>query len=194
MPAAEFAYNSSVSEDLDMSPFEVDLAWRPRHPLSVITGTTPVQAVDDFIEGLKGAFEDARYSHTLAKAKQSMESGIHSKKPNYKPGDNVWVSRKLWIDHYNRTRPSAKLSPRWFGPFPIIKPVGKNAVRPEFPENVKTHPVVHISLTKPAIDKPERLIQVTKARPTPLEIDDHGNQLFVVDKIIAHRKRGRGYQ
>lgn len=194
LPAAEFAYNSAVSEDLGTSPFEVDLGWRPRDPLSVITGTTPVQAVDDFIEGLKGAFEDARYAHTLAKARQSVESGIHSKKPNYKTGDMVWVSRKLWIDHYTRTRPSAKLSARWFGPFQIMKLVGNNAVRIQFPEHVKTHPVVHVSLTKPAVDKPEHLNQVTEARPRPLQIDDDGNQLFVVERILAHRKKGRGYQ
>lgn len=34
-PAAEFAYSSAVSEDLGMTPVEVDLGWRPRGPLEL---------------------------------------------------------------------------------------------------------------------------------------------------------------
>lgn len=37
MPAAEFAYNSAVSEDLAMSPFELDLGWCSKSPPDILT-------------------------------------------------------------------------------------------------------------------------------------------------------------
>ena len=39
LPAAEFSYNSSVSEDLGMSPFELDLGWIPKSLLDFLSGT-----------------------------------------------------------------------------------------------------------------------------------------------------------
>lgn len=32
LPTAEFAYNSAKSEELTVTPFEVDLGWKPRGP------------------------------------------------------------------------------------------------------------------------------------------------------------------
>lgn len=36
LPAAEFAYNSSVSEEMRMTPFEVDLGWNPKNQLDLL--------------------------------------------------------------------------------------------------------------------------------------------------------------
>ena len=38
LPAAEFAYNSAVGEDMGMSPFEIDLGWNPKSPLDLLAG------------------------------------------------------------------------------------------------------------------------------------------------------------
>ena len=48
LPAAEFAYNSAVYEDLGMSPFELDLGWNPKSALEVLNRPeTPVKEVED---------------------------------------------------------------------------------------------------------------------------------------------------
>lgn len=195
LPAAEFAYNSAISEDLGATPFEIDLGWKPRDPLQFMTGkTSRVQAASDLKAQLEGAFRDARYAHQIAKARQCAEAGKHSKAPTYKTGDKLWVSRKLWVDQYSRSRPSAKLSARWFGPFTISKIIGKNAVKLELPAHIRTHPVVHVSLTKPATDKPLHLQDEVPARPELIEMDSDGAELFKVSKILAHRKAGKGYR
>lgn len=60
LSAAEFTYNSARSEGLGVSPFEVDLGWRPRHSLDFLTGVRPkVRSVEDSQMQLKGAFEEA---------------------------------------------------------------------------------------------------------------------------------------
>ena len=35
LPAAEFRYNSAVTEDLVISTFKMDLRWRPKSPLDM---------------------------------------------------------------------------------------------------------------------------------------------------------------
>lgn len=96
LTAAEFAYNSAVSEDLGMSPYEVDLGWKPRDPLDILSGSTPrVQSVCELKETLRGAIDDAIWAHKLAKSRQSAEAALHCKPPDYQVGGWVWVSRHL---------------------------------------------------------------------------------------------------
>lgn len=38
LPATDFSYNLAVSNDLIMSPFELDLGSNPRSPLDFISG------------------------------------------------------------------------------------------------------------------------------------------------------------
>lgn len=65
LSAADFAYNSAITEDIGVSPFGADPAWRPREPLDILSGHQPlVQAVDDFQSQLRGAFEEKRCIHT----------------------------------------------------------------------------------------------------------------------------------
>lgn len=196
LPSAEFAYNSAVSEDLGMSPFEADLGWKPRDPLDFFNGKqSDIASVDDLKQLLKSSMEDALYAHKLAKAKQSAKASTHCKVPNYKVGDMVWVSRKLLQDAYTKERPSMKLSARRFGPFPILRLIGKNAVELDLPAYLKTHRVIHVSFTRPYRAKPTRLQdEVPIQAEKPMHVDQSGEALYIVEKILSHRRRGRGYQ
>ncbi len=54
LAGAEFAYNSAISDDLGMSPFEVYLGWKPKSPLDILN-TTPDsnESVEEFKTRLK---------------------------------------------------------------------------------------------------------------------------------------------
>lgn len=191
LPDAEFAYDSSVSEDLGMSPFEVDLGWQPKAPLdSLFTGSTTVESLMDFRDRLQMVFDDASYAHELAKARQTAQASLHSQIPNYKVGDKVWVSRKLFRDSYSKAQNSSKA--RRFGFFRILTLIGKNAVHFDFPSHMRIHPVIHVSHTKPHRVQPLGMSQ--PVRSTPFLVSEGERPLFRVDRILSHRKRGRGYQ
>lgn len=97
LPCAEFAYNSAVSEDIGLSPFEVGLGWRPKWRLDTLfRAPTDLESLSDFRDRLKSVMEDAKYAHRLAKARQIAEASIHYKRPTYQVGDSVWISRKLY--------------------------------------------------------------------------------------------------
>jgi hypothetical protein len=58
--SAEFAYNSAVSDDLGMSPFEVDLGWCPRSPLDLLSGSRVIiESVEEFKTALQVSIRDA---------------------------------------------------------------------------------------------------------------------------------------
>jgi len=75
LPAAEFAYNSAVSEDIGMSPFELDLGWNPKSPLDMLSSREDKNAtVEEFKSNLKSSLEDAVYAYKISKAGQTARS------------------------------------------------------------------------------------------------------------------------
>lgn len=194
LPAAEFSYNSSKSEELQATPFEIDLGWNPRGPLDMhLPVDSSVESVAQFNMRMNEALDDARFSHTLAKARHAAYSSQTLTPPCYEVGERVWISRSLFRDAVSRAQSSDKLGSKRFGPFKILELVGKNAVCLDLPSNIRLHPVVHVSHTTPHKSQPPSMSQPVPPRPDPVP-DDAGELLFEVERILAHRKRGRGYQ
>ena len=194
LPAAEFAYNSSVSESLGMSPFELDLGWNPKSPidlLATVKARAP-QSVSDLKDVLKNSLSDAHYAYKLAKAAQAAQSAPNYKKPTYEIGDQVWLKQSLFKDEYAKSQPKDKLTARRFGPFKIIKLIGKNALKLELPSHLKIHSTVHVSHTRPFV---KRLSDIDNPLPPPPEpvMKDQGAE-YQVEKILKHRKRGKKYR
>ena len=193
LPAAEFAHNSALSVDLGASPFEVDLGWQPRSLVDLLgQADVDVGYVKDFRDRMREALHDARFSHQLAKARQSAYSAQKHTPPSYKVGDSVWIQKALFKDAISRTQASDKLGARRFGPFEITELVGRNAIRLALPAHIRIHPVWNIAHNIPYRQQPSDICQPFPTLPVP--VTSAGGDSFVVDKILGHRKRGRGYQ
>lgn len=192
LPAAEFAYNSAVTEDLGMSPFEMDLGYNPRTPLDMISGSEiPVESVEDFKQRMKNSLEDAKFSYNVSKARQSAQSSKHYMAPKYRVGSKLWLNRSLFTDAYSRSQEKDKLSARKFGPFMVKELIGQNAVRLDLPAHMKIHPVIHVIHTTPYYEQPTDIALPVPPRPDPVptfEGEEH-----VVEAILKHKRRGRGY-
>lgn len=194
LDTAEFAYSSSIFQATGLTPFHMDLGWTPKTPMDLLDSTQSVnvQSVEDLQLTLREIFKDVTASY--ASVREQQRSRIQSKftEPNYKEGDLVMIRTSSFRDHFSRARPSEKLRSKWIGPFKIIKLVGKNAVRLELPTTMRIHPVVNVSHTKPYFDQPEDLSS-TIERPPPPVIGPLG-PAYEIDRVIQHRRRGRGYQ
>ena len=70
--------------------------------------------------------------------------------------------------------------------------IGKNAVRLELPNHVKIHDVVNVMHTVPHFSQPSEISAPVIQRPDPVPTAE--GKEYVVDKILRHRRRGRGYQ
>lgn len=194
LPAAEFAYNSSLSEDLGMTPFEVDLGWQPKSAVNLLQAKeSSNESINQFKERMAEAFRDARFSHEVAKARQSAYSANKTQAHPYKKGDLVWLDKVLFKDDVARVQDSNKLAAKRFGPFKILGLIGKNAVRLQLPENTRIHSVVHAEHTRPYRIQPEEIATESEPRPTPVVCEDGGVE-YVVGEILAHRLRGKKFK
>lgn len=96
LSCAGSAYNSVVSEDIGLSPFEMDLGWKPKGPIDVLFQSfAKLNSLSDFLDRLKAAMDDATYEHRLAKTSRIAEASIDFKRQNYRVGDCVSISHKL---------------------------------------------------------------------------------------------------
>lgn len=194
LTAAEFAYNSANIEHMNMSPFELDLGWKPKSPLELLsTRDCSVESVTDLRTRLRSAATDATFAHLLAQSRQKAYNSKRYTPPSYKVGDSVWLSRKYFTDALSKTQQSRKLGVKRYGPFKVLELIGKNAIRLDLPPNITVHPVVHVEHTSKVIDVPADLAQPRSNRPSPITQED-GTQLIFVDRILRHRKRSAGFQ
>ena len=77
--------------------------------------------------------------HAQELQKRAYEKGV---KPwSYTPGEKVWLNSK-----YIKTKRNRKLEAKFFGPFRVFHPVGKQAYKLELPKKWRIHNVFHVSL------------------------------------------------
>ncbi len=106
------------------------------------------------------------------------------------PGQWVWLSTRdlrLWLK-------SKKLSPRYAGPFKILRQITPVSYRLALPANYRISPTFHVSLLKPA-DGPrgERDQDEVADESTPPIIVD-GEEAYQVREILDSRRRVRVLQ
>lgn len=82
---AEFAYNSAQIQHMNISPFALDLRWRPKSPLDLIGHTdSSIGSLYDLSQILSCAGSDATFAHRLAQLRQSAYNNKKDQPPNYK--------------------------------------------------------------------------------------------------------------
>ena len=193
LPAAEFAYNSAISEDIGMSPFEMDLGYLPKSFIDSLHGTSEKNdKIADFKLHLKDSLRDAMYAHKIAKASQTARASLKYKSHSYKAGDKLWINKSLFKDAYSKSQVSDKLTSKRFGPFIVKRLIGKNAVEVDLPSHLKIHNVINVTHTMPYYDQPKDISSETRSRPDPVPADE--GEEYVVQAILSHRKKGSGFQ
>ena len=103
----------------------------------------------------------------------------------FKKGNKVWLdTRNLKMSHHKKIRPKHE------GPFEITKVIGPVTYQLDLPKSWKIHNVFHATLLR---QYNKTVVYGTNfPRPTPELIE--GEEVYEVENILRHRKRGRGYQ
>jgi hypothetical protein len=127
--------------------------------------------------------EEALAPHELAQNRM-----INRRKSTFTPfklGDKVWLdTRNLKTNHHK------KISPRREGPFKITKVIGPVTYQLELPRAWRIHNVFHATLLRQY--KETEVYGANFPRPTPELIK--GEEVYEIEHILRHRRRGRDYQ
>ena len=145
---------------------------------------TRFPAVEAKMRQLQKNREEALAAHELARTRM-----IEQKRSNFTPfrkGEKVWLDSRNLKKLYHK-----KMARKQEGPFKIVNVLGPLTYRLNLPETWKIHNVFHTSLLRRY--RENDVYRANYERP-PAELDHEGQEVYNVEAILKHRKRGRGYQ
>ena len=182
LPAAEFAHNQRPNATTKKTPFELIMGYNPS--TEWITRPIPVPQVEERLAELVRIRQVAQ--EAMIKAQNILKlrrPGNKNFRP-YEEGDQVWIEGTNLKTLY----PSAKLSPKRYGPFKVLKRLSNAVYQIDTPRHWKVHNVFHANLITPY--KETELHGPNFARPSPELVE--GEEEYEVEKILDMKPRGRG--
>jgi len=144
---------------------------------------TKFTAVEDRMVTLIKNREEALAPHELACS--HMAERRKSTFTPFKKGDKVWLDSRNLKTIYHK-----KMAPKREGPFIIAKVLSPITYQLQLPASWKIHNVFHATLLRPYR---ENKIYGKNYPEPPAELED-GEEVYKVETILNHRKRGRSYQ
>nr|GEU94608.1 putative reverse transcriptase domain-containing protein [Tanacetum cinerariifolium] len=148
LPLVKFSYNNSYHASIKAAPFEVLYGRKCRSPVcwsevgdSQLTGLKLIRETTKKIGQIKNRLLTAR-------SRQKSYADVRHKLMEFEVGDMVMLKVSPWkgIIRFGKR---GKLSPRYIGPFEIIKRIGPVAYTLELPEKLHgIHNMFHVSNLK----------------------------------------------
>ena len=148
LPLIEFSYNNSFHASIGMPPYEALYGRRCRSPLywdevgeRKMLGPEVVQRTKDIVDLIRGRL-------VAAQDRQKKYADLARKGKEYEVGDLVFLKVSPWKG-LMRFGKKGKLSPRYIGPFEILRLIGKLAYELALPPNLQqVHNVFHVSMLR----------------------------------------------
>jgi len=162
----EFAYNNSYHSSIKMAPYEALYGRRCRSPVGWFeVGETELYGPDlihQAIEKVKVIQERLR----MAQSRQKSYSDVRRCDLEFEVGD--WVFLKISpMKGVMRFGKKGKLSPRYIGPYKILRQIGQVAYELELPSELEfVHPVFHVSMLRKCIGDPSRVVPIKDVQVT----------------------------
>jgi hypothetical protein len=178
----EFTHNNRRHADRLQTPFELMFGESPT-AIPLTFESTKYPAMEDRMKTLQRNREEALAAHELARNR--MTERRRSTFTPFKEGDQVWLDSRNLKTIYHK-----KMKPRREGPFIITEALGPVTYRLKLPTTWRIHNVFHATLLRPYKQNEVYGEHFTEPPPQLLE----GEEVYEIETILNHRKRGRGYQ
>ena len=142
LPMAEFVYNNAKNASIGHTPFELNYGYHPRVSYKEdVDPRSQSKSADELSAELRELMIVCQKNLYHA---QELQKQVHDKevKPQtYSPIEKVWLNSK-----YIKTKRKRKLKAKFFGPFRVLHPIGKQAYKLELLRNWRIHDIFYLSL------------------------------------------------
>ncbi len=183
---AEYAQNSLQKPATGLTPFKCVLGYQP--PLFPWSGEpSNLPAVNEWLQWSEDTWNRAHIHLQRAVRRQEEQANRHRRPgPRYTPGQWVWLATR----DIRLRLPCKKLSPRYVGPFQILRQITPVSFRLDFPANYRIPPTFHVSLLKPAGGPREGEVNEEAKTQMPPPILVEGEEAYQVRELLDSRCRG----
>jgi len=196
LPFAEHAYNISLSESAEASPFEINNGFAPQKQWSEIVSDNQGIHADSqrVVKAWEGTWQEIW--ETLQQVQERQRKLHHQKRQpasedfrledvrqgRAKNADRVVLNRKNIVTK----RPMEKLDEKRFGTFVVKRKIGSRAYEQELPSRWTINPVFNVGLLEPYSE--DSIGKHELAMPEPDIID--GEPSYVVAEVVDSRWYG----
>ncbi|KAI5625501.1 hypothetical protein C0J50_15047 [Silurus asotus] len=184
LPWAKYAQNSLHQDTTGLTPFQCTLGFQP--PLfSWSDKPSNVPAVDAWFQEINRVWESAH--NQLRRAVRNTRRHADARRlesTQFHPGDRVWLSTR----DLRLKLPCRKLSPRFIGPFKVVRQINDVSYRLKLPPRYRIHPTFHVSRLKPYVSPASRPPGDPGAPVQPEVVDQP--EVYGVQEVLHSRRHG----
>ena len=174
---AEFVYNNAKNTSTNHTHFELNCSYHPRmsyeeevDPCSKYKLANKLSAE---LRELMIVCQENLY-HAQKFQKRAHDKGVKPK--SYTSVEKVWLN-----SNYIKTKQNQKLEAKFFGPFRVLHPVGKQTYKLELPRRWKIHDVFYVPLLEQDTTKKRRVDK--EVRQMEFDIGDNNCRKYEVEVI-----------
>ena len=158
---AKFAYNNAKNASTGYTPFELNCGYHPRMLYEEnVNPHSQSKSADELSAELRELMIVCQENLHHAQELQKRANDKGMKPRNYIPSEKVWLNSR-----YIKIKRNRKLEAKFFGPFQVLHPVGKQTYKLELPKKWRIHDVFHVSLLEHDTTRKGREFSVSEFEP-----------------------------